>query len=558
MDEIKRECGDAFRRAARKRMEDDAVVDAKSSRISVGSSESTQSCIKFEKNVYKTLMTLNNEMSTTLCGGVKDINDVCFKIMECLHDMEKQERLYQKMRHMSADALPIFPSLLERKQYSSCTTMTSKTSLVDTKMLQVETMKITQSVETNLHKSTDETIQCDVTNEFAETQTMQEAFKQCLEAFIKDVEEVSMTYLDEVKKGEAKIVEVTDVPSIECIKIVDNDGSHKKMDGYVCRCKAVHNLHEKLAKQVEACDSYCEFQRKMAQNLKVINGKKLASCEKFCCYHKKLLKTVGNKSKEIKPTVVMEEKKKVKQPQPQQQQQQQQQPVEKKKNLASKYNDSLWFTWTPKHREKKKHRKHNQKASKKSSKFMVEGNAIATSAVLPVQSILKKKLVDEPKEVPPPPPSTPPGSGTSFLQINSGHLIRASNTLNCVDILEELTEKDVEPILSEYPRRDDWQEEQRLQDSFLYKMVYGRNNRNILEILSSVESPRVHCSTPTCERCITNQAATTTTTTTTNTGKRFGKSGQGKAQLKKKHSNRSAPDQSATKDHTPRRASDKV
>lgn len=565
MDEIKRERGDAFRRTLtrskvmtppqRHQDDEDDTCSVNSSRISIAPSESTQNCIKFERNVYKTLMNLNNEMSSTLCGGVKDINDVCFKIMQCLHDMEKQDRLYKQMRHSNSDVLPSLPALMERKVVASSTTMTSKTSLCDTKTLQVEAdlLEIKKSVDNNA-TSVDQTVQCsflcDVPNELVETQSMQQAFKECLEAFIKDVEQVSIQYMEEVKKGQAKSEEIKDVPSIENLKIV-NDGKLDKIHGYVCKCKAVHNLHEKLVKQVEACDSYCEFQRKMAQNLQVINGRKSSGGTPFCCYHKKLLKSAGSKTeppqKEEKPPVVVEAKSKIK-PQPQQQ------PPEKKKNLASKYNDSLWFTWTPKNnKEKKKHHKHKPRPTKK-PKFMVESTSITASLPpQPVQTILKKKPEDTPKELPPPPAS----DNTSTLQINSGHLIRASNTLNCVDILEELTEKDVEPILSEYPRRDEIPEAQRqIEDSFLYQMVYGRNNRNVLEILSSVESPRIHCSAPACERCISKSA--TTGTTIANLGRKSGKSGY-KGLVKKKQQNRSASsDQSSSKDSTPRKASDKV
>lgn len=188
---MKKERGDAFKSGSCAK-----DMEPSSSRVSVRVSESTQSCIRFERSVYKTLMNLNNEMSSALCGGVKDINGVCFKIMECLHDMERQERMYQRLRRSSSYDIPPLPA----KPKASNTTMTSQTSLCDSKMLQVECVspRRTQSVETEEAHISDEVVQCsfqcDVPEELAEASSMQQAFKQCLEAFIKDVEEVCFLF----------------------------------------------------------------------------------------------------------------------------------------------------------------------------------------------------------------------------------------------------------------------------------------------------------------------------------------------------------------------------
>lgn len=481
MSEMKRERGDAINRHPKYQQDEDEIesvsCNLNPSGISITPSESTQSCIKFEKTVYKTLMNLNNEMSSTLCGGVKDINDVCFKIMECLHDMEKQERLYQHMRKSGTEILPTL--MLQKKTVSSCTTMTSQTSLCDSKTLQVEPHELvclskTQSVSTNVTHSDGEvqcSFLCDVPNEVVETQSMQEAFKQCLESFIKDVEEVSMAYMEEVKKSEAATVEPA--PSVETVKITE---SNKPVDGYVCKCKAVHNLHEKLIKQVEGCDSFCEFQRRMAQNLKVINGKKVNTSSSFCCYHKKLMQTV----KKVAETQKKQEL--ISQPQS---------PKKPNTDLALKYKDSLWFTWRPKVRKEKK--KVQQQRPRSAWKKPTKPTTIED---VPRVEPVVKKIEEKPQT----PPSTAPSD--SFRH-NSSLLTLGSNTLNCVDILEELTEKDVKPIQSEYPRRDDVPPPGRnIQDSFLYQMIYGRTNRSVLEILSSLEPPRINCSLPSCEKSI--------------------------------------------------------
>lgn len=540
MSEVEKEGGDA---SIHQKYQDDIecsnTCNLNPSGISITPSESTQSCIKFEKAVYKTLLNLNNEMSSTLCGGVKDINDVCFKIMECLNDMEKQDRLYQKMRNShitdatTSEALPLFPVLLPKKSVVSCTTMTSQTSLYDSKTLQVLPNELalskTQSVETTVASSSDGVVQCsfsfEVPNDFNETQSMQEAFKLCLESFIKDVEEVSMAYMDEVRKDPVIIEEIR---SKENLSIVDQK-SDGLVDGYVCKCKAVHNLHEKLVKQIDGCDSFCEFQRKMAENLKLINGKKCKNPSKqFCCYHKKLIQNV----KKARSKRIMEDKKAARIEDEEQ----------KKKDLALKYNDSLWFTWTPKTKAKQKAQKHNCKWRK--SRCLIEGTVIPPPPPPPAAtpSQLSEKKDEEKLSSSTSPPSTPPDDSKS--QTNTRLLKIGSNLLNCVDILEELTDKDVEPIQSEYPRRDDIPTQPHIQQSFLYQMVYGRTNRNVLEILSSLEPPRINCSLPSCERCILKltaaaeaaAAATTAKTDTSKTTVTGKKSKKGGASAKKKKS----------------------
>lgn len=455
--QIKRERGDTLH----------DIVKLPPSGTTLAPSESTQSSIKFEKCVYKTLLNLNNQMSSTLCGGVKDINDVCFKIMECLHEIEKQDKLYQKMRrrqNSSVDSLmPIIDHFVEKKEVASCTTMT-------------EQEKKTQCIETDVNKAADQVVQCsfvcDVPTTFGETQSMQDAFKQCLQAFIKDVEDVSSVYLEEAKKTQSTTSDLS-------LKKGDNgdDDDDKIRSGYVFKCKAVHNLHEKLIKQVEACDSFCEFQKRMAHNLKVINGKKIdTNHSSFCCYHRRLQKATEKAA--FKKEVAAAKKQEVVHPE-----------QEKKKNLASKYSDSLWFTWRPKTTHHKPPKK--SKGQWKKPKLTIESTTIV-STTPPQQAVIvndTSKVLKKVEAAPPPPSTT---DYDTWHQYNTGHLTRASKTLNCVDILEELTENDVRPIRSEYPRRDDDipPSSNDSTTSFLHHMVYGRHNRNVLEILSSLEQPK--------------------------------------------------------------------
>lgn len=428
-------------------------------------SETTQSSIKFEKCVYNTLLNLNNQMSSTLCGGVKDINDVCFKIMECLHEIEKQDKMYQKMRrrqNSSVDSLmPIIDHFVEKKEVASCTTMT-------------EEQKRTQCVETDVNRAADQVVQCsfvcDVPTAFGETQSMQDAFKQCLQAFIKDVEDVSSVYLEEAKKAQSTTSDLS---------IKKGDDNEKIHSSYVFKCKAVHNLHEKLIKQVEACDSFCEFQKRMAHNLKVINGKKIdTNHSSFCCYHRRLQKATEKAA--IKKEIAAAKKPQTPQAQ------------EKKKNLASKYSDSLWFTWRPKTSHHKPPKK--PKGQWKKPKLTIESTTIV-STTPPQQAVIVNESSKVFKKVEAARPSPPPSTCSDYdtwHQYNTGHLTRASKTLNCVDILEELTENDVRPIHSEYPRHDDDipPSSNDSTTSFLHHMVYGRHNRNVLEILSSLEQPK--------------------------------------------------------------------
>lgn len=367
--------------------------------------------------MYSTLLNLNNEMSLALRSGVRDINDVCFKIMQCLHDMERQEKTYRKTRAENGTS----------------------------------TARETRSVETTAPAAEDEAVQCAFQREGTDA-AMQEAFAECLQvscgrtcairrssfpqAFIKDVDAVSRSY-KEVKARRPAAAEGRTKPeaTVEPLK-----------DGYVFKCKAVHNLHEKLVKQVEACDSYCEFRRRMSHNEA---GRRVRPSDLACCYHAK---------------VAGEEK-----------------PKEKRKELASRFGDSLWFTWRPKREGGKQTRK------RKPRRTIVEGGGIPPA-----------KKPEAGREQPKKKPS---------LDFSSSQLTRASSTLNCIDILEELTEKDVEPIQSEYPRKDRVEyrhppENKTVQDTFLYRMMNARNsNRSFLELVGGAEQPKIRCSAPACDRC---------------------------------------------------------
>lgn len=50
------------------------------------------------------------------------------------------------------------------------------------------------------------------------------------------------------------------------------------------------------------------------------------------------------------------------------------------------------------------------------------------------------------------------------------------NSIQSYDILDEITLKDVEPLHSEYPRRDNMGLDAALEDSLLYKLTYNDSN----------------------------------------------------------------------------------
>ncbi|XP_018321608.1 uncharacterized protein LOC108734518 isoform X3 [Agrilus planipennis] len=78
----------------------------------------------------------------------------------------------------------------------------------------------------------------------------------------------------------------------------------------------------------------------------------------------------------------------------------------------------------------------------------------------------------------------------------------AKNSLYCFDILDEITPNDVQPLKSEYPRRDNILPEKIPHpcESFLGKLI-NRGNRKVLEGLLRVETPKIVCSSPNCITC---------------------------------------------------------
>lgn len=494
--------------------------------------ESTKAFIKFKRNVERTLSTLNDEMSNALRNGVSDINDICYKVRQCLSEIEENDRNYWKVRTVSTpDLIPsIAPGddLTDKTPLEAFTTpiLTQSENQVrivlepshDIPEDEMEDMRIIQerspigftvkhsraitSFQPGTHQYHDT-----IPDIFKREAVSLEKTEPCIDNN-KPEKEQSCQQKQAGKTVDAKNTKPSTAPVAANAKRAVRDGScakqdldkpplfypveveNEKFESIVTRCKGLYDIHDRLIKQMEACDSLCEFERKMLRKPSQITVQQQTTNPEDSKEHEKCSKCITKKL-EDKP-----------QPLPKTQTA----PVHKKgspkrknqsprSDISSKYADSLWFA-TPNTKKSTKERKSKKAKARKlevttpRAKESVKTIAcksqcsccrqcdrkviVENTAALPVQTIEK--------------------SVTQWVRVPFTQL-RQCKTLNCIDILDELSFKDVEPIQSEYPRRDNivLQETYAVEESFLYQMVYGRNNDKILELLSTLNPPRIRC-----------------------------------------------------------------
>lgn len=94
----------------------------------------------------------------------------------------------------------------------------------------------------------------------------------------------------------------------------------------------------------------------------------------------------------------------------------------------------------------------------------------------------------------PTPPPQSAKSGSQWLQTKSAQAHRKSG-LGCLDILDELTSRDVSPFRSAYPRRDHICTDnnachKHVKDMYLYRLMYG-DQQNLFSELVKKDSRRL-------------------------------------------------------------------
>lgn len=261
------------------------------------------------------------------------------------------------------------------------------------------------------------------------------------------------------------------------------------------RIKAHSNLHKKLVREFEATDSLLEFQRRMKRTKRTSKFLK-KEIEVVVDVPTKPLKAeelyVPEKINKICPTNVKveskhdqtkktthffyREKKKAKDIL-------QETKTAKAKNkhkdnsVDKKYPDSLLFS-------------SQDKKAKQSNQAVIATNDLT---IVNCGSNYNNVTVQTEK---PYKPNIP--------------LVSFKTGLDCFDILDEISLRDLQPIASEYPRKDYIGTEphyQKVENTYLYKLIYGPTQDHFLQLLR-LEEPI--CPYPNCAKCKSANSVTST------------------------------------------------
>nr|CAI5838414.1 unnamed protein product [Callosobruchus analis] len=309
----------------------------------------------------------------------------------------------------------------------------------------------------------------------------------------------------------------------------------------VYRRPAVTDLHIKLLVQIEANDSYICFQRLMSRDCRGKLRRRKSQLRHLLLTEGQLpgsfldtspaplpaQKTISNSSSICStsaPSV---------------------------KDLKKKYADSLWFSdkqIVKKPHDKRLHkpRRHTSSAGSQASlastlmKFSSKSKLSRTGLPLPDRSSLAnvrrskcQMAVNKPSSVPEKRTAegkkskslvskslldsgiaskhqvrvindAPPSPSTKYKMqcMRARNMLSPNRHLGYLDILDDLTEKDLLPLKSEYPRRDNITEEvevRDVEDTYLYKILHGKYNSKTT--WSHLIEPGVECSDENCQMC---------------------------------------------------------
>lgn len=280
-------------------------------------------------------------------------------------------------------------------------------------------------------------------------------------------------------------------------------------ESIVCKSKGILDIHEKLITQMEACDSLWEFERKMLRdpNKQAPKPLEAETQSKIELKSEKSSSKIAKSKPSKSPSKIAHSKEKRKK-------KDENRTIKISKiddKYNNKYKDSLWFSNLSKRKAykentQKDHKRpvSSQSRNRPSSRSLGNQNStrsVCSASYRPCSAHKSCNLVIENTQKID--PNKPTEKSRSFwMKFQTGQL-QSGKSLNCVDILDELTAKDVEPIQSEYPRRDNFYIEKHsfVQNTFIYKMVNNKTNNKMLEILSSLEPPRIRCSSDKCTKC---------------------------------------------------------
>lgn len=279
-------------------------------------------------------------------------------------------------------------------------------------------------------------------------------------------------------------------------------------ESIVSKSRGILDIHEKLITQMEACDSLWEFEKKMMrdpnkQEAKPVEEEMQSKTEIKC-------EKSPSKISKSKPT---KSRSKITNSKEKQKKKNETRTIKISKiddKYNNKYKDSLWFSNKRKaykeniEKDRKrptssssqtKTRPSTRSLGNQSNKSICSGTYRHCSAHKSCNLVIENTRKIDPNKL-------TEKSRSFWMKFQTGQL-QSGKSLNCVDILDELTAKDVEPIQSEYPRRDNFYVEKHsfVQNTFLYKMVNNKNNNKMLELLSSLEPPRIRCSSHKCTKC---------------------------------------------------------
>ncbi|XP_050302904.1 uncharacterized protein LOC126740778 isoform X2 [Anthonomus grandis grandis] len=243
----------------------------------------------------------------------------------------------------------------------------------------------------------------------------------------------------------------------------------------VYRKRAITNLFGRMQAQLEANDSFIFFQKLMAKNRKNFEkNRPMSSGSRQSLKNSKIKQPmqylVSQKAFEKRQNESSMRKKSL------------------TEFLSKKYHDSLWFKKQGKLARKEKHKK-KQIETIKNSKFLTKNYSIDSTNSLPSSRQTNRSTSKRSSKE-----SSVSLNGTlSKYEVTVTNNQPLSNSERCrihwmrtkysqlshkrlkyLDILDDISEKDILPFKAEYPRKDEINNTSRnVKDSYLYQMMYG-------------------------------------------------------------------------------------
>ncbi|XP_057665030.1 uncharacterized protein LOC130899259 isoform X2 [Diorhabda carinulata] len=520
----------------------------------ITTSKSVNSYINYRKNVDNKLAEINNNISEMLIESFKGIDSICTKVRECVSDFSHEQissRYRESDLHKSNDTFQNVDDGMTENLLESIHEDTEKSMKIEE--IEDEEQEETRSGTASAYLiesfiSSDEACSKERVIEIGEPNLLKEKTKPLLPKFITVVGDGNSTQRNEdsVKKIVARkrtnrnekrrklldnlrdslklYVEKTDFHSLQTlienvteqidvlgdlsmgdnqfelkkkyktIKMKDQEDKspHSELNGSVDKPKCsieipevyhrpgVTNIHRRLLWQIEANDSFTTFQKLMRKQEKNKTGKIDSP-----------ITQINIPILTDTPTCLSQQTKRL-----------------TKKNIKEedgangdsrfKYSDSLWFNGKKLFKMSKV-----QKVKKKDRKEKIKN----------VKSKTKKRAAINQEQK----PTSTTGCGCSVKVTNNNPVVQnycsgrhprthvqvSRKKLAYLDILDDLTNRDLLPLHSEYPRKDHLnvcqdRNSKEIHDSYLYKIMYEKNTG----IWNHLIQPTIECRDSSCAFCI--------------------------------------------------------